>query len=100
MADEYTIVKIPNDASDEDAIKIINDNFSKITKRIKEQNINISFLDLLRLDTIWTGTYATDGTGSYNNAAMENRRNNFISTCWNTLANYSGVYIQYTATSV
>lgn len=86
-----TVQKIDPNASQTDIIDTLNENFQKLTKRIKNNNINISFLDLLRLDTVWSGTY--DGT------TPDIRLQNFISTVWNTLANYSGVLIQYTATS-
>ncbi len=91
MADNNVVQKIDPNVSQEDIIKTLNDNFETLTKRIKNNNITLSFLDLLRLDTVWSGTWR--------DTTPDSRLQNFISTVWNTLANYSGVLIQYTSTS-
>lgn len=83
------VQKIDPNASQEDIIDTLNNNFQTLTERIKNNNINISFLDLLRLDTVWSK--------SWSGTSADSRRQDFISTVWNTLANYSGVFIQYTA---
>ena len=91
MANNDTVHKIDPDASQTDIIDTLNKNFRVLTERIKNNNINISFLDLLRLDTVWSKTWS-DGDA-------DQRKQDFISTVWNTLANYSGVFIQYTPSS-
>ena len=90
---DNTLVPVPS-SPDDAVIKTINDNFRKLTERIKQTNINLSFLDLLKLTTTWAGSY--DSSASSADSAADQRKQEFISTVWNTLSNYSGVYIQYT----
>ena len=90
MADNDVVQKIDHNASQTDIIDTLNDNFQILTRRIKNNNITLSFLDLLRLDKVWSWTDGLSGSTD------TQRLQNFISQVWNTLANYSGVYIQCT----
>lgn len=70
---------------EDNPIETINKNFKILTQRIKELNINISYLDLLRV----TGVYSETSVNSDN----ATRVRNFVATCWNLLQNYNGVYV-------
>lgn len=74
-------------------IETINHNFSVLTQRIKELNISLSYLDVLRISTIFQVTEVDTSETPHTTDTEANLRN-FVATCWNTLANYSGVYIQ------
>ena len=75
------IVKI--EGTDPQVIAKINQNFRVLTERMKELNLNLSYLDILHIDTIYT-VHEND---------QEAALRQFIASCWNLLANYSGAYI-------
>lgn len=91
-----TVQAILSSQSDSEIITTINHNFQVLTERIKELNISLSYLDLLKISTIFQ---AAD-PGSTPSSTIQNANlQNFVSTCWNMLANYAGVYIQCSNTS-
>lgn len=95
-----TVQAILKNQSDSEIITTINHNFQVLTERIKELNISLSYLDLLKISTIFQANNpipsgSTDPDPTRQDANLQN----FVSTCWNTLANYAGVYIQCSNTS-
>lgn len=84
----HTVQPINKDETDPSKIiTTLNHNFQVLTERIKELNISLSYLDILKIATIFNAT-ASDQAGNLQR---------FVSSCWNTLANYAGVYIQCVA---
>lgn len=67
----------------EEVLTTLNHNFQVFTERIKDLNISLSYLDVLKITTIFTPQ----------NTDPDQNLQNFVSQCWNTLANYAGVYI-------
>lgn len=84
MADSGVIQKVQG--SETDILSIINENFKVLTQRIKDMNLQISYLDLLKVNNIYTVNGGEDDTD-------DQRVRLFISQCWNLLANYNGVYV-------
>lgn len=87
----HTVQAILSSQSDSEIITTINHNFQVLTERIKELNVSLSYLDLLKISTIFQ---ATDPGSTPSSTIQDANLQNFVSTCWNTLANYAGVYIQ------
>ena len=84
MDQQHTITAINSD-DPSTIIATINHNFQALTERIKDLNISLSYLDVLKISTIFNAPSTN----------LETNLQNFISTCYNQLANYAGVYIQY-----
>jgi len=93
-----TVQAILKDQSDSEIITTINHNFQVLTERIKELNISLSYLDLLKISTIFQAQNPIQ-EGAISSTIQDTNLQNFVSTCWNTLANYAGVYIQCSNTS-
>lgn len=74
-------------------ITTINHNFQIITERIKTLNVSISYLDALKISTIFEALVPS-GTSTNIAATQDENLRKFVANCWNTLANYAGVYIQ------
>jgi len=85
ISNDRTIHAIMTYDDDSKIIETLNHNFQVLTERIKELNISLSYLDLLKISTIFTADSSADP-----NVNLQQ----FVSTCWNTLSNYAGVYIQ------
>lgn len=78
MADNNNaVIKVGTGAST--VIDDINRNFKIITQRIKDLNLSISYMDLLRIQEVYNVVGDTD----------EERMRRFVANCWNTLPNYS-----------
>lgn len=132
MNNNHTVWPISgNDQSQ--IITTLNHNFQVLTERIKELNISLSYLDILKIATIFNATMPAlvaepapldppekaesesqeeyeARVDAHNQAvanyeaylaqipsAQNSNLQRFVSSCWNTLANYAGVYIQCTA---
>ena len=89
MADNnHAVIKIRTDHN-ENAIEDINHNFRVLTERIKDLNLTISYMDLLRLQEVYEVNLAQEESV---------RLQNFVSNCWGKLPNYSGVAFSTTGT--
>ena len=76
------VIKVGSSANG--VIDDINHNFRVVTERIKNLNLSISYMDLLRLETIFDfGTNTTESN--------DDRVRRFVANCWNTLPNYTAV---------
>ena len=78
------IIKINGDDDASDIIKTINNNFRTLTQRIKDLNINLSYLDILHITEVYSVPYNED---------EDTALRNFVVGCWNLLANYAGAFI-------
>ena len=94
-----TVQAILDTQSDSEIITTINHNFQVLTERIKELNISLSYLDLLKISTIFQANNPAPHSFEPDPTLQDANLKNFVSTCWNTLANYAGVYIQCSNTS-
>lgn len=80
MADNNNaVIKVGTGANG--VIDDINHNFKVVTQRIKDLNLSISYMDLLRIQEV----YNVHNTGETD----EERMRRFVANCWNTLPNYS-----------
>lgn len=95
-----TVQAILDTQSDSEIITTINHNFQVLTERIKELNISLSYLDLLKISTIFQANNPVPAGSTDPDPTLQDANlRNFVSTCWNTLANYAGVYVQCSNTS-
>lgn len=78
MADNNNTV---SEVTSSNPIEQINHNFKVITQRIKNLNLNISYMDLLCVQEVYTVTSGAEEPKT------------FVANCWNTLPNYSSVVI-------
>lgn len=92
MSDNHTVQPI-KDGDTTEIIRTLNHNFQVITERIKELNIGISYLDLLKINQVFI---VEPDSASDQEANLQH----FVSSCWNILPNYAGVYIQCTTNDV
>lgn len=83
------IVKI--EGTDPQIIEKINHNFRVLTERMKDLNVNISYLDILHITDIYTVNDDTEG-GTIKHDSETTERD-FVVRYWNLLPNYAGVYI-------
>lgn len=84
---------------DEEIIQTINNDFLILAKRIKKLNEQYSYWDMMRIAEIFSSDINPDDASS--NSGEEEKRQiiyqQFISTTWARLPNYSGAYIRLTA---
>lgn len=80
MDNEY-LKKIDDSTSINEQIESINHDFTVLAKRIQEQSKTISLFDTIHIESIYTKNDTTEEPA------------HFIATQWNTMANYSGVFI-------
>lgn len=83
MSDEYTTIHEVPTAGGASSITIINNNFQVLTKRIKNLNLSISYLDLIHI----TDIYEVNQTDPNEALAA------FVRTQWTVLGNYDGICI-------
>lgn len=78
------IVKINKDDEAPKIIETINNNFRTLTQCIKDLNINLSYLDILHITKVYPVKQNED---------KDTALRNFVTGCWNLLANYAGAFI-------
>lgn len=88
MSENRTVQPILQGDNDAKIIETLNHNFQVLTERIKEANLELSYLDVLKISSIYTTD--EDDSSDWNDNLQQ-----FVATCWNVLANYHGVYIQH-----